>query len=310
MEKLEKPVLVSIAIPCYEMHGRGVEFLNFSLTKIDQQTYKNIEVIISDHSQDDGIENLCKQWSKSLNIKYLRCKNKRGNSSANLNNALINCTGDLIKILFQDDFLFTGKSIEEIVDVFAKDPQTTWLITACEHSADGIIFNRPFYPRYNDNIHLGNNTISSPSVLTIRNKDVLLFDETLIWLMDCDYYKRLHEKFGEPLILNKINVVNRTWDSQLSNIMSEELKKKEYDYVKEKYKSIHLASLPKVEVTEDAHLLTTLQKDFRNVPVLIRLAEIELERSDHKKAQKYLIAALAIEPQNVKAKTLWERLQR
>jgi O-methyltransferase len=308
-EKLEKPLLVSVAIPCYEMHGRGAEFLDFSLSKIHQQTYKNIEVIISDHSQGDDIENICKKWGNSLDIKYFRNETKRGKSSANLNNAIIHCNGDLIKILFQDDFLFSETSIEEIVDLFNRNPKSYWLITASEHSDDGFNFKRPFDPHYNENIHLGNNTISSPSVLTIRNKDVLLLDENLIWLMDCDYYKRLHEKFGEPLILNKINVVNRTWDSQLSNIISEELKKKEYDYVKEKYKSIHLASLPEVEFTEEAHLLAILQKDFRNVPALISLAEIELERSDHKKAQKYLIAALAIEPQNSKAKTLWEKLQ-
>lgn len=308
MKKLEQPILVSIAIPCYEMHGRGVEFLDFSLTKIYQQTYKNIEVIISDHSADDGIENVGNKWRSSLNIKYFKNGKKRGNSSANLNNALINCSGDLIKILFQDDFLFSEKSIEEIADIFTHNPQAHWLVTACEHSNDGIRFYRPFYPQYNDNIHLGNNTISSPSVLTIRNKDILLFDENLVWLMDCDYYKKLHDKFGKPLILNKINVVNRTWDSQLSNIISEKTKEKEYNYVKEKYQKIHLPPFSEMRGTKDMHFLKMLKIDFRDVSALIGLAEIELERSNLRKARNYLIAALALEPQNPAAKALWEKL--
>ncbi|MEW6054239.1 MAG: glycosyltransferase [Nitrospirota bacterium] len=246
--KKDNHLLVSIAIPCYEMHGYGVEFLDFSLNKIYEQTYKNIEVVISDHSTDDNIYNLYKKWESFLNLKYLRNENKRGNSSANLNNALINCTGHLIKILFQDDFLFSDNSIKEIVEAFSQNPQASWLVTACEHSNDSIRFYRPFYPQYNRNIYLGNNTISSPSVLTIRNKNILLFDENLIWLMDCDYYKRLHDKYGEPLMLNKINVVNRTWDYQLSKIVNEELRQKEHNYVKEKYQHIILQHNSKIYI--------------------------------------------------------------
>jgi glycosyltransferase involved in cell wall biosynthesis/cephalosporin hydroxylase/tetratricopeptide (TPR) repeat protein/cyclopropane fatty-acyl-phospholipid synthase-like methyltransferase len=270
--------VVSIAIPCYEMHGRGVEFLDCSLTKISQQTYKNIEVIISDHSQDDSIEHLCNKWKSFLNIKYFRNENKRGNSSANMNNALIHCDGDLIKILFQDDFLLSETSIEEIVDAFTRNPHSNWLITACEHSNDGVTFYRPFYPQYDDNIHLGNNTISSPSVLTIRRKDVLLFDENLIWLMDCDYYKSLYVKFGSPSILNKINVVTRTWNCQVSNFVSDGIKTKEYNYVKEKYEKIHLPLVPEVKITEEVHKLSEPLKRLKQSKAPYNLADRNLSK--------------------------------
>lgn len=61
---------------------------------------------------------------------------------------------------------------------------------------------------------------------------------------------------------------------------------------------------------EKVQLLEVLQKDFRNVPTLIRLAEIELQQSNNKKARNYLIGALALEPQNEAAKALWKKLQR
>jgi hypothetical protein len=55
-------------------------------------------------------------------------------------------------------------------------------------------------------------------VLTIKNdSSLLLFDEKLIWLMDCDYYRRCYQKFGKPKILNKISVVNRLGSHQVSN---------------------------------------------------------------------------------------------
>jgi len=46
------------------------------------------------------------------------------------------------------------------------------------------------------------------------------------------------------------------------------------------------------------------------VEALVRLAEIEQKRSNHKKAQKYILAALALEPKNRAAKTMWEKLHR
>ncbi len=226
---------VSIAIPAYEMHGRGSEFIDFALVRIFHQTYKNIEVVVSDHSINDDVKNVCDNWlSKGLNIQYIRNNENRGSSSANINNAIRSSSGKYIKILFQDDFLYCADAIEKTVKAFEKEPNKKWLISACDHSNDGIITYRPFYPKYHDNIHLGSNTISSPSVLSIRNENVLYFDAKLIWLMDVEYYKRLHNAFGSPIILDSITVVNRTWESQISNLVEDNLKKQELQYVLEK----------------------------------------------------------------------------
>jgi hypothetical protein len=130
--------------------------------------------------------------------------------------------------------LYCADAIEKTVNALEKEPDKKWLISACDHSNDGVITYRPFYPKYHDNIHLGNNTISSPSVLAIRNENVLYFDTKLIWLMDVEYYKRLHNAFGSPIILDSITVVNRTWESQISNLVEDNLKKQELEYVLEK----------------------------------------------------------------------------
>lgn len=226
---------ISIAIPAYEMHGKGAEFLNFSLMGIYHQTFKDVEVIVSDHSLNDSIKLVCDSWAaKGLNIKHFYNKEDRGSSSANINNAIKSSTGKYIKILFQDDFLFSADAIEKTVMAMEQQPERKWLVSACEHSNDGVHLYRPFYPRYHDHIHLGNNTISSPSVLTIKNEEPLLFDNALIWLMDVEYYKRLYTKFGEPVVLNKITIVNRTWDMQVSNTVTEERKQKELTHVKSK----------------------------------------------------------------------------
>ncbi len=208
--------LVSICIPTYEMNGLGEKFLRQSFDIFARQTFKDFDIVISDHSKTDVIKDLCDEYQDTFDIHYYRNTERVGSSSANLNNAIKHATGKLIKILFQDDFLYTNTSLEETVRAFDLE-KDTWLVTACEHTIDGTTFIRPFYPTYNHRIHRGKNTISSPSVMTIKNDHPLLFDENLLWLMDVDYYKRCYEKFGKPKILNVITVVNRIGDHQVSN---------------------------------------------------------------------------------------------
>lgn len=216
------------------MKGLGNIFLKHSLDILASQTFKDFDVVITDNSRTNLIKNLCNEYQGVLDIKYHQ-NDKNVGMTANVNNSIKKATGKLIKILFQDDFLYDTNSLENIVRSFdiKKDH---WLITACEHSQDGVNFYRPFYPKYNNKIYLGNNTISSPSVLTIKNGDPLLFDEKLSWLMDCDYYKRCYDKYGEPKILNTITVVNRIGGHQTTNATDDFSKKAECWYVSKKYK--------------------------------------------------------------------------
>ena len=220
---------ISVCIPVYEQRGLGLGFLRHNLDVLSKQTFKDFEVIVSDDStyfQQTSMENLCTKYPF---VKYVR--NKRKGLVSNTNNAMLQANGELIKVLFQDDFLYSENSLQEIADNF----KGHWMVTACEHTADGTTMTRPFYPRYNDQIHLGNNTISSPSVLTILNKDIMLFDEDLTMLMDVDYYKRMYDRYGEPTILNKINVVNRVGDHQVSMNVTPAQVNEELEIVKKKY---------------------------------------------------------------------------
>ena len=219
--------LLSIVIPSYEAKGFGVLYLEKNFNILLNQTFKDFEVVVSDNSKDDNILNLTNKYNHLLDIKYF--KNDKIGMSKNTNFAIEKCCGNYIKILYQDDFLYSRNSLSDLAKETLND--FDWLVTACEHSHDGETFYRSFYPRYNDQIHLGNNTISSPSVLTIKNSEnKLFFDENITWLMDVDYYKRCYKKFGNPRILNIINVVNRTSSSQTSNSISEKQIQEETEY--------------------------------------------------------------------------------
>jgi len=227
---------ISVIIPTYEMHGLGVHFLDFSLQKLKAQSFQDFDVIVSDHSCRNGIMNLCNIWSKlGLDIKYVRNFYDRGSSSSNLNFGMELAKGKYVKILFQDDFLFDNQSLEHTFTCFESAPDAKWLVTPSEHSYDGFNMFRTHIPHYHDEIHLGGNSISSPSVLTLRNGHLIKFDPNLIWLMDVEYYKRLHCSFGSPAIMDRVTVVNRCWDRQLSHTIPVERKNAEHEYVKKLY---------------------------------------------------------------------------
>jgi glycosyltransferase involved in cell wall biosynthesis len=233
MDKISN--MISICIPTYEMKGKGVEYLEYSFNILYSQTYTDFEIIISDHSTSNEIRDLCDAWSEILNITYIKNEVNKGSSSSNINNALVHAKGDYIKVLFQDDFLYDENSLQNQIDCL-KNKNSKWLVAACCHYNEIELYN-PFYPKYHDEIQYGRNTISSPSVLMFANENIILFDEKLIWLMDVDYYKRLYNKWGLPVICNDICIVNREHTNQISNTLATtEIKEAELQYIIHKYK--------------------------------------------------------------------------
>ncbi len=225
----------SVAIPTYGYNGRGVEFLEFSLEKLMNQTFKDFEVILSDHSTDNTIKNVYDKWASILNIKYYKNEYGRGIISPNINNAMRFCKGAWIKVLFQDDFLYDDNSLRIQADILMANPNTKWAMTTFYHSNDGFNFYRLFYPHWNDLIWTGNNTMGCPSGMTIKNENLTFFNEGLNWLMDVDYYKRMFDIHGKPLIINDITYVNRTWGERLTDTIGEDLKKREFEMLKKRY---------------------------------------------------------------------------
>jgi glycosyltransferase involved in cell wall biosynthesis len=225
-----KKIKLSICIPTYEMYGRATEMLARSFDILNKQTYKDFEVVISDNSEDDVIKNFCENpIYQPLNIKYIR--NPRKGASANTNEAIKNASGELIKILHMDDFLANENSLKDILDNF----KGGWLVTGCRREQSKWWRKKFHFPSYNERIYLGKNTIGAPSVLIIENNNTLLFDENLKWLFDCDYYKRLYDKYGEPTILNKVNVIIGIGKHQVTNHLTEQIKNNEKKYMQKKY---------------------------------------------------------------------------
>ncbi len=230
---------VSIAIPTWESHGRGVEFINDLLRTIEMQTFKDFEVCISDHSLNDEVMNEVKQFEDKFKIVYKKNSQDRGNGPANTNAAIDLCSGEIIKIMFQDDFFYDDESLEKIVTEF-ENSDKVWLLNGCNHTKDdGHSFYWELYPQWNDRILYGVNTISSPSVLSIKKEvfDKVKFDASLVMMMDCDYYYNAKEHFGDPIYYHDVLVSNRVHENQISMRYDKNLQD-EVNYCLKKYQRV------------------------------------------------------------------------
>jgi hypothetical protein len=193
---------LSIAVPVYSEMPNGDFFYRRLVKSLDKQTFKDWELVVT----------------------------KSGKMAHNTNEAIKRSEGEYIKILYQDDYLRHKDALQAIVD--ALDGQD-WLVTGCNHDDGTELFNNhlPTLTGIPNNI----NTIGSPSVLTIRNYEPLLFDERMSWTLDLDYYKRMLDKFGVPVFLNDINVTIGIGNHQTTNILTNEEKEKEHLLMQYKY---------------------------------------------------------------------------
>lgn len=117
---IENP-LVSILIP-----GFKTQWLDLCISSCLGQSYKNIEVLVGDDTEDGIISDIASKWS-SLGISVYRNHNKSKGVS-NRWNLFEKSKGTYIKYVFDDDFLFP-LSVEA-------------LVAACEHHSASMAFHQ------------------------------------------------------------------------------------------------------------------------------------------------------------------------
>ena len=197
---------ISVVIPIHNM-ANGAFFLWRAVNSIMDQSFKDYEIVIV----------------------------REGEMAKNTNEGIKRARGEIIKILFLDDFLFKEDALQKIVKAFTND--INWVVSGCVHiGVDNSIYNTHI-PCYTKEVKRGVNTIGSPSVLAFRNKYPLLFNESLTWVLDCELYGRLYDKFGYPGIIEESLVAIGIGDHQTTNILSNEIKLKEQNYILQKHEN-------------------------------------------------------------------------
>lgn len=187
---------VSIVVPIHDMKN-GEFFLWRLVNSLTSQTFKDWELIIT----------------------------KDGKMAENTNAGIKRARGEFVKIMYLDDYFGMYESCLEQMSLLHNSNE--WGFFGSENNKQ---------PIWTDNVETGNNKLGSPSALFFRNhfEDNLLFDENMSWLLDCDLYKRMYQKYGAPLIIGGPWIGIGQGDHQMTHILTDEEKLSEYEYITRK----------------------------------------------------------------------------
>ena len=245
--------MIAIVIPAYDMHHQGVHFLRRALESISKQKqvdFSQMMVVVSDHSVNFAIEKFLKGYQTTFQVQYVRNQTHFGNISHNLNLAiefvLQNSPASYIKVLFQDDYLLEEDYLAQILKLI-QETKPDAIITGATHSTDGKHCFNPIAPKNNPFLIFGQNTISSPSTLTLSRQvcEQERCDEHVQLFMDVDWYYRILKSYSSIVYAPHLFVVNGVWEGQMQHQFDAQGFTQELAYVLSKYESDQLrAQIP------------------------------------------------------------------
>ncbi|MEX0729853.1 MAG: glycosyltransferase [Aquisalimonadaceae bacterium] len=111
--------LVSVIIPAYNRES----FIRRTVTSVLEQTYSQVELLVTDDGSTDGTTSILTEYSKRDQLRLLSHPGRQNRGqSASINLALTEATGDYICILDSDD-MFAPRKLEVLVDYLENNPE-------------------------------------------------------------------------------------------------------------------------------------------------------------------------------------------
>lgn len=108
---------VSIVIPAYN----NEQYLAETLDSVIAQTYQELEVVVADHSSDDGTQELIDQYASDSRVRILPPTPRGGGAKANWDRVSKAATGDYVKLVCGDDVIHP-ELVERQVEALETNP--------------------------------------------------------------------------------------------------------------------------------------------------------------------------------------------
>lgn len=118
--------LVSVCIITYN----SSKYILEALESVYNQTYQNIELIVSDDGSKDDTVKIVEKWLRNKSARFVEAKiltvEHNTGTTKNCNRALRACKGELMKSFAGDDVLFPD-AIEKYVSFLKDRPEVKWV---------------------------------------------------------------------------------------------------------------------------------------------------------------------------------------
>lgn len=224
---------VSICIPAYKQP----HFLKRCLDSILEQDFSDYEIIITDDSPDNALQELVSTYNDAR-IRYYKNEKPLG-SPLNWNEGIKKAQGEYVKILHHDDWLATPQSLSKYVAMLENNPDTNIAFSGCSdinekgekkiHIAKSSFLKE--LEKEPETVYKGNQ-LGAPSVCIFRNHKNYLFDPKLIWMVDSDFYIRVIAENGKfiysPELLVNIGISEHQITQQCMTDIAISIKEKIY----------------------------------------------------------------------------------
>ena len=138
--------LVTVGVVTYN----SARYVLETLESVKAQTYKNIELIISDDSSSDSTVEICKKWIDENKNNFVRAQlltiKKNTGTSGNCNRILTESKGSWIKLIAGDD-LFLPSAIQDYVDFVLSDSKINICFSEAIHFCGNLSDKRFSYEK-------------------------------------------------------------------------------------------------------------------------------------------------------------------
>lgn len=204
--------LISICIPAY----KRTDYLVRLLDSIAVQTYQDFEVVVTDDSPDNSVEEIVQKYP-ALNIRCFK-NNPALGTPANWNYGISLAKGDWIKLMHDDDWFSSPDSLQQFADAIVRHPEVSFFFSAYANVYEDTGYVKPMFLsafwekalKKNTSVLIADNVVGPPSVTLHRNDKRVWYDTSMKYVVDIDFYIRYLEQakffyINEPLINVGIN---------------------------------------------------------------------------------------------------------
>jgi glycosyltransferase involved in cell wall biosynthesis len=182
--------LISICIPAY----KNASYLKQLLLSIQSQTFRDFEVVITDDSPDNQVEELVQTFAHLFPLSYQKNSPAKG-SPANWNEGIKLAQGDWIKIMHDDDWFASNQSLASYADAIQQNPNAGFIFSAFADYEKGefkklnTLDQQTIQKIQKSPLYLfKSNYIGNPSNVLLKNNRNVWYDEHLKWVVDFEFY--------------------------------------------------------------------------------------------------------------------------
>lgn len=203
-------VYLSICIPAY----KNTSHLARLLDSVTQQSFRDFEVVITDDSPDDSVEQLVLTYKNSLPIHYSRNKQQLG-TPENWNESIRHASGKWIKMMHNDDWFAHPDALDRFVQATREYPDCPFFFAAFQNVEEDTGKTEIVKCSFLDRWFLGLSTlhlfkrvyVGNPSCTLIRRDVDEWYDKRFRFVVDFEFYIRCFKKgkrykYLSPVLLN------------------------------------------------------------------------------------------------------------